>query len=186
MVTRRKTEEKREGWWRKFCFTNYFSRSSKISTIDHSSSCTVEEDACNISYYMNEHCQVEDEFSKSMAGELRSSIYIYIYLETWSSLDETRIYLYISWYQKLSYLSRSNVIRDVDSREGERGESATGSMVITKVIHSATRTETMLAATKFKIRSTYAEDKRIFSSSSSSSSLSLVIRLPFHPGWRAS
>lgn len=100
VVTRRKTKGK-------FCFTNYFS--SKESTIDPSNMLAT-------SHITNGHHRVEDEFSKSMAGEFRSSIYIYIWKLGLGSSFGTRIDLYTPRYQKLSYLSRSNVIRDVDSR----------------------------------------------------------------------
>ena len=124
---------------------------------------------------VNEHRQRSKmNFSKSMAWRTLF-VYIYMYLETWSSFGRNSYRpIYTSRYQKLSFLSRSNVIRDVDSRRGGESNWVDGN-------YRSYSLSWGNDAAKFKIRSTYVEDKAGYSLLL----LLLVIRLPFHP-WLAS
>lgn len=93
-----------------------------ISRQKNPPSIIVEEYACNIFSHERTLPKVEDEFFEKYGLENFVHLRIYIYLETWSSFGRNSYRpIYTSRYQKLSFLSRSNVIRDVDSRRG--GES---------------------------------------------------------------
>lgn len=116
----------RNGEGEKFVSGNCFSRLSKKSDLSSMALKTIRAQR-------NKH--ESRNFGKVRARELCSSIYLESWVEFWAKLEST----YIPRYQKLSFrLSRSNVIRDVDSGV----QHTTGSMVITEVIHSAMRTET--------------------------------------------
>lgn len=149
---------------------------SIISRQKNPPSIIVEEYACNIFPRERTPPKVEDEFFEKYGLENFVHLRIYIYLETWSSFGRNSYRpIYTSRYQKLSFLSRSNVIRDVDSRREGR---ATRSMVITEVIHSAT--ETMPQNLRFALRtSRIRQDIPFFFFFWSSAYHSIL-------GWRAS
>lgn len=165
MVTR---EEKREGWWRKFCFTNYFS--SKKSTIDHRRGICVQ----HLPSWTNTAKGRGWIFRKVWLGELRSSTYIYIFgnlVEFWTKFVSTHIYIAISKVVVPFPVKRN-------SRRWLEEGSATGSMVITEVIHSAE--ETMPQNLRFALRtSRIRQDIPFFFFFWSSAYHSIL-------GWRAS